>query len=54
MHYDEGIFDFIELKNSQLILWSSETIYVYQMIDDKYNLYQNINEKEEDKEKKKH
>ena len=53
MHYDEGIFDFIELKNSQLILWSSETIYVYQMIDDKYNLYQNINEKEEEKEKRK-
>ena len=53
MHYDEGIFDFIELKNSQLILWSSETIYVYQMIDDKYNLYQNINESEEEKEKRK-
>ena len=53
MHYDEGIFDFIELKNSQLILWSSETIYVYQMIDDKYNLYQNINESEEEREKRK-
>ncbi len=53
MHYDEGIFDFIELKNSELILWSSETIYVYQIIDDKYNLYQNINESEEEKEKRK-
>ena len=53
MHYDEGIFEFIELKNSQLILWSSETIYVYQIIDDKYNLYQNINESEEEKEKRK-
>jgi hypothetical protein len=53
MHYDEGIFDFIELKNSELILWSSKTIYVYQIIDDKYNLYQNINESEEEKEKSK-
>ena len=53
MHYDEGIFDFIELKNSELILWSSETIYVYQIIDDKYNLYQNINESKEEKEKRK-
>ena len=53
MHYDEGIFDFIELKNSELILWSSKTIYVYQIIDDKYNLYQNINESEEEKEKRK-
>ena len=53
MRYDEGVFDFIELKNSELILWSSETIYVYQIIDDKYKLYQNINESEEEKEKRK-
>ena len=35
--YGKEIFDFIELKNSDLVLWSPEYIFFYQKTDDKYN-----------------
>ena len=40
--YGKQIFDFIELKNSDLVLWSPENIFFYQKTEDKYNLYQKI------------
>ena len=30
---DKGIFDFIELKNSDLVLWSTEKIFLYQLLE---------------------
>ena len=53
-YYDERIADFIELKNSDLVLWSPKKIFLYQLSGNKYNFYQSINgleEKEENKEK---
>ena len=44
------IFNFIELKNSDLVLWSPEYIFFYQKSEDKYNLYQKIFGPEEHKE----
>ena len=44
------IFNFIELKNSDLVLWSPEYIFFYQKTDDKYNCYQKIFGPEEHKE----
>ena len=48
--YGKEIFDFIELKNSDLVLWSPEYIFFYQKTDDKYNCYQKIFGPEEHKE----
>ena len=39
---DKGIFDFIELKNSDLVLWSTEKIFLYQLLENEYKLYQEI------------
>ena len=54
---DERIFDFIELKNSDIVLWSLKKIFFYQLSENKYNLYQTLNgledikDNEENKEK---
>ena len=42
--YNEGFFDFIELKNSDIVLWSPQEILFYKIFENKYNLYQNMNE----------
>ena len=47
---EEDYFDFIELKNSDLVLWSHDKIILYQMSGNKYQLYQNIKDLEETKE----
>ena len=39
---DKGIIDFIELKNSDLVLWSTEKIFLYQLLENEYKLYQEI------------
>lgn len=47
-NYDEGICDFIELKNTDLVLWSIKQILFYHLIENKYQLYQTINGLEEE------
>ena len=46
---DKGIFDFIELKNSDLVLWSTEKIFLYQLLENEYKLYQEIDKFEAEK-----
>ena len=51
-NYDDGIFDFIELKNCDLVLWSLNKVFFYQLSENEYKLYQNVDgesEKEEEK-----
>ena len=44
---DIGEFkDFIELKNSNLLLWTSKSIAIYKLLGKKYEIYQFIKEKE--------
>ena len=50
-YYTEGVFDFIELKNSDLVIFSSDKILIYQKSGKKYQLYQIINSSEGVKEK---
>ena len=50
-YYNEGVFDFIETKNSDLVLWSSEKILIYQISENSYQLYQTINGSEGEEEK---
>ena len=49
---DERVFDFIELKNSDLVLWSPKIILFYNISGNKYSLYQNISKFKENKEEK--
>lgn len=51
-NYDEGICDFIELKNTDLVLWSIKQILFYHLIENKYQLYQTINGLEEENKEK--
>ena len=46
---DERIFDFIELKNSDLVLWAPDKILLYKISENKYQLYQTIKDLEEPK-----
>ena len=56
-YINEGILDFIELKNSDIVLWSLNKIFFYQLSENEYDLYQtlngleNITDNEENKEK---
>ena len=50
-YYNEGVFDFIETKNSDLVLWSSDKILIYQISENSYQLYQTINGLEGEEEK---
>ena len=50
-YYNEGVFDFIETKNSDLVLWSSDKILIYQISENSYQLYQTISGLEGDEEK---
>ena len=43
-YYDNMFEDFIELKNKDLVLWSSEKIFYYNKIENNYKLCQIINE----------
>ena len=43
-YYDNMFADFIELKNKDLVLWSSEKIFYYDKIENNYKLCQIINE----------
>ena len=49
---DERVFDFIELKNSDLVLWSPKIILFYKISENKYSLCQNISKFKENKEEK--
>lgn len=48
-YQEKGIFDFIELKNLDLVLWTSENILFYKLSENEYKLYQNINSFDETK-----
>ena len=49
-YYDEkGISDFIELKNSDLVLWSTEKIFFYQLSENEYKQFQEIDISETEK-----
>ena len=50
-YHDEEVKDFIELKNSDLVLWSSDKISIYHKSGKKYQPYQIINGSEGIKEK---
>jgi len=50
-YYNEGAFDFIELKNSDLAIYSADKILIYRISENKYQPYQTINVLEEKKEK---
>ena len=56
-YINEGILDFIELKNSDIVLWSLNKIFFYQLSENEYDLYQTLNgledirDNEENKEK---
>ena len=43
-YYDNIFFDFNELKNKDLIIWSKGKIFYYKKCDNKYELSQVINE----------
>ena len=43
-NYDKKIINFIELKNSDLVFWTSKNIFFYKLSDNKYIIYQTINE----------
>ena len=48
-YYDNMFRDFIELKNKDLVLWSSGKIFYYNKIENNYKLCQIINELKQQK-----
>ena len=48
-YYDDMFEDFIELKNKDLVLWSSGKIFYYNKIENNYKLCQIINELKQQK-----
>ena len=52
-YYENLFFDFIELKNKDLILWSKEKIFYYKKSGDNYDISQVINELKQQRNKTK-